>query len=603
MTVKADLDPELQKIILETEWRHRDLCRQIPGAKWDSDTDRWQIPVSWSACLALRSTFRNDLEIQPGLLEWATREKEQRIDPCNQLREELDAPGDPSLFGWQRSGIKFIAHGRQVLIGDEMGSGKTATSIRGLAELCKQGEDVFPILVICPNSVKSSWKREFEQWWPGITVSVIKGSAARRRKAFETPAHVYVVNIEATRSHSRLASYGNTALKKCRAHGGEDPKVTDRMCQVHPKELNAFKFRSVILDEAHRCKDPKSQQTRAVWAAAGDAEFRIALTGTPIANDVTDLWPILHFLNPREWPTKTRWLDRFVDTMLGSFNNLMVLGVKAEMYDEFYAALNPRFRRMPEELILKHLPPIVYERRDCEMTPKQQKAYRQMRDEMIADLEVGGTLTVGKGGALTRTTRLLQFASSYAEVETWEDTDEHGFPVIRQKATLVEPSCKVDAFMDSISDFGKHQVAVMAVSRQLIELLSARLTKAKIPHGLVTGAQNEDERQQAIDDFQGGKTQFILFTSGAGGTGITLTAARYLCRLQRPFSLVEDKQVLKRVKRIGSERHPNIIVIDFVTEGTLDAEVQKALDKKEISFEEVVRDKDALLRALKAEDE
>ena len=172
--------------------------------------------------------------------------------------------------------------------------------------------------------------------------------------------------------------------------------------------------------------------------------------------------------------------------------------------------------------------------------------------------------------------------------------------VKRQRLLVGDPSCKLDAFMDDIEDFGNQQVAVMAVSRQLIELLSERMTKKKIKHGLVTGAQNEDERQQAMDDFQAGKSQFILFTTGAGGTGITLTAARYLCRLQMPFSFVDYKQSLRRVRRIGSEKlHENIIVIDYVTEKSLDTHVFDVLFKKEESFEDVVRDKDALIRMLK----
>jgi SNF2 family DNA or RNA helicase len=601
VTVTAELADD-GFIYLDTDWVHKDITKAIPGSKWEPKLSKWRIPISWSACLALRGTFKMQLEIGPRLAEWANQERTTRIDPCNYYREQLDAPGDRTLFGWQRSGVEFIAAGRQVLIGDEMGSGKSATTIRGIAELYRRGEDVFPILIVCPNSVKNSWKRELDTWWPGLTVSVIKGSAVQRRKALATDAHVYVINTEALRSHSRLAPYGSVALKRCRDHGGEDPKVTENACHVHPRELNKFKFRTVVADEAHRFKDPKSQQTRALWAAAGDAEFRIALTGTPIANDVTDLWPILHFLAPHEWASKTRWIDRFVDTMLNAWNGLVVIGIKAAMYDEFYAALNPRFRRMPEELILKHLPPVLYEQRDCEMSAKQAKAYKQMKDDMVAELETG-MLTVGKGGPMIKAARLSQFASSYAEVEVIEGVDEHGFPTIKQKVTLTEPSAKLDTFMETIPDFGTNQVAVTAVSRQLIELLSKRLDKAKIPHGLVTGRQSEDERTAHIDDFQAGKTQFILFTAGAGGTGITLTAARFLCRLQRPYSLIDDRQVLKRVKRIGSERHENIVVIDFVTANTVDTAVKKALDKKGISFEEVVRDKDAFLRILKGEDE
>lgn len=891
MTVTAELQHD-DFVYLTTEWRHKDLCRTIPGAKWHRPVEQWRIPVSWSTCLALRSTFREELQIGPELSAWATVERANRVDPCNKLRELTDWQGDPALFGWQRSGAEFIARGKQVLIADDPGcvdgdaeiiveraggsrrmtlrelhrkfhggksgrwgtqhwdpsvkcrtksmfgdgtlalneivdvmsrgvkpvllikmksgrsirctsdhsmstgigawkdagdlkvgdsltingiatclrcegtddvimgkyskwrgycktcmyrylrkdkwhpepgthqtvspegyisvsqqwdhpnansrgfvaehvlvatqtlnrslttdervhhwdhnpsnnspqnlyvttnsehgrihgltddtrqrlhgtngkrgevwfrahfddivsiepdgetdvydiemaapahnfvvngivvhnSGKTATTIRGLARLSEYGENVFPILVVCPNSMKKTWEREFETWWPGVVCSIIKGSATERRKAFKEPAHVYIINWESLRSHSRLAPYGSIALKKCLDHGGEDPKVSENTCQVHSRELNKFHFGAIIADECHRAKDPKSQQTRALWAAAGDTRIRVALTGTPIANDVTDLWSILHFIAPHEWPSKTRWIDRFVDTMFNAWGGLMVIGVKAQMYEEFYAGLNPRMRRMPEDVVLSHLPPVFYQERSCEMGAKQKKAYRQLVDDMVAELD-SGTLTVQS--PLIKTTRLLQFASSYAEVTTVETTDEHGFPVQKQNVKLTEPSCKIDSFMDDIADFGVQQVAVLSVSRQLLELLSARLDKAKIPHGMVTGRQNEDERQRAIDDFQSGKTQFILFTAGAGGTGITLTAARYLCRLQVPYSLVDFKQSFRRVRRIGSERHQNIIVIDYVTDDTIDTKVFDALQTKGVSFEEVVRDERALLTMLK----
>ena len=309
---------------------------------------------------------------------------------------------------------------------------------------------------------------------------------------------------------------------------------------------------------------------------------------------MSDLWPILHWLAPEEWPSKTRWMERMLELMFNAWGGIIVNGIKPEMVNEFYAGLNPRFRRMPEDLILDFLPPIVHDIRDVEMSAKQAKAYRDMAEQMIAELD-GGLLTVGS--SMTKTLRLLQLASSYGEIEMIAQPDG----TEKAKVTLVEPSSKVDAFIDDLPDFGNHQVVVAAVSRQLIELLSQRLDKLKIKHGLITGAQDEQERQQHMDDFQAGKTQFILITSGAGGTGITLTAARYLVRFQRPWSLIEDKQLLRRVRRIGAEKHESIIVRDYLTVGTVDHSVVETLDSKGENFESIVRDKDLLGKALRGE--
>jgi len=604
MTIFVELDSSGSKILITADWRFKELCKSIPGAKWDPKESHWHLPLSWTGCLALRSTFKTDLEIGPNLTDWATGELTSRIGPANSLREVAEqAVGDEDLFPHQRAGVDFLSTARRALLADEPGLGKTAQAIRALKKLKDSGEDVFPALVVCPNTLKKNWEREFARWWPEVSVQVVSGTSAQRKKQFapfieesEGGPDVLVINWESLRTHSRLAPYGSVALARCVECGGLNEKVTPGRCEVHVRELNEIDFKSVVADEVHRSKQPKSKQTRALWSATGKADIRFALTGTPIANDVVDLWTILHWLSPEEWPSKTRWIDRMVDTMLNAFGGLMVLGIKAHMRDEFYATLNPRMRRMLKEVVLPWLPEVTVERRDVEMSAKQKKAYNDMRDWMIAELEGGAMLSAPS--VLTQTLRLLQFASSYAEMTVDPTTGE-------SKATLIEPSCKIDALMDDIShgDFGEDSIAVSAVSRQLIELFSARLTKAGIAHGLITGAQNEDERQRAVDDFQAGRTKWILFTAQAGGVGITLTAARRLIRLQRPWSLVDDKQVNDRVHRIGSEIHDNIIITDYVTSNTVEERVRQVLESKADSFEQVVKDKDQLLKLLKEEKE
>ena len=594
MTVSVELDDTSKHVVINAEWRFKELCKSLPGAKWDTKLSVWTVPLSWATCLALRSTFRTDLQIGPKLTDWATNELANRITPANTLRdlETLEDPSNADLFPHQRAGVAFLKTARRALLADEPGLGKTAQAIRALKAFQESGEQIFPALIVCPNTLKKNWKREFSKWWPDVNVQVIKGSAGQRRKQFEQPADVFVINWESLRGHSRLAGYGSVALSRCQECGGHDEKISENRCEVHPRELNQIDFKAVIADEIHRSKEPKSKQTRALWAATGNADIRFALTGTPIANNVLDLWSILHWLSPSEWPSKTRWVDRMINTMLNAFGGMMVLGVKPHMEQEFYAAIHPRMRRMLKARVLPWLPEMMFERRDVEMSTKQKKAYDQMRDMMIAELENGEAITAPS--ALTQTIRLLQFASSYAEMAANENTGEI-------KAVLSDPSCKVDALMDDIKngDFGNDSVAVCAVSRQLIELLSAALTKEDIQHGLITGAQDEDERQQAIDDFQSGKIKWILFTAQAGGVGVTLTAARRLIMLQRPWSLVDHKQALDRVHRIGSEIHDSIIVTDYVTEGTIEERVIQVLETKADNFEQIVRDKDKLLALLK----
>ena len=597
VAINVELDEAEKHIVIVSDWRFKELCKSIPGSTYDSKTQNWKVPVSWSACLALRSTFRDELVLGDRIKAWATSERSKRIDPANALRDlealEEGETGNEDLFPHQRAGVKFLATARQALLADEPGLGKTAQAIRALKAVNDGGEVVFPALIVCPNTLKKNWQREFKKWWPEVKVQVIKGTATQRRKQFdEEGVEVYVINWESLRSHSRLAPYGSVALAKCPDCGGHDDRVTLNRCEVHPRELNGIDFKAVVADEMHRSKEPKSKQTRALWSATGNADIRFALTGTPIANNVLDMWAILHWLSPQEFPSKTRWIDRMINTMLNAFGGMMVLGVKPHMEEEFQATINPRMRRMLKSRVLPWLPEMMFERRDVEMSTKQKKAYEQMRDTMIAELE--GSSPVVAPSVLTQTLRLHQFASSYAEMVIDEITGE-------PKTRLSEPSCKVDALMDDIKngDFGEDSVAVCAVSRQLLELLSANLTKEGIAHGMITGAQNEDERQSAIDDFQAGRIKWILFTDKAGGVGVTLTAARRLVMLQRPWSLVDHKQALDRVHRIGSEIHDSVLIMDYVTEGTIEERVIQVLETKADNFDQIVKDRAKLLELLK----
>lgn len=598
MTISVDVDADSKNILITAEWRFKELCKALPGSSWSTSDSVWRVPLSWNSCLALRSTFREDLVIGPKLAEWASNELNDRINPSNSLRDLEEYEGDEDLFPHQRAGVAFLSASKKALLADEPGLGKTAQAIRALKKLKEDGEEVFPALIICPNTLKSNWVREFERWWPEVTTQVIRGAASKRKKQFdiitETNIDVVIINWESLRSHSRLAPYGSIALTRCKECGGHDESVSLNRCDVHLRELNGIDFKSVIADEIHRSKDPRSKQTRALWSATGDADIRFALTGTPIANNVVDLWSILHWLSPKDWPSKTKWIDRMVDTMLNAFGGMIVLGIKPQMQEEFYKSINPHMRRMLKARVLPWLPEVVNERRDVEMSTKQKKAYEQMRDLMITSLESGDVLSAPS--VLTQTTRLNQFASSYASIEVDEFTGE-------QKVILSDPSCKVDALMGDIGsgDFGDDSVAVCAVSRQLIELLSKAMTKAKIEHGLITGAQNEDERQKAIDDFQKGRIKWILFTAQAGGVGVTLTAARRLIMLQRPWSLVDHRQALDRVHRIGSEIHDSIVITDYVTEGTIEERVIEVLERKSDNFEEIVKDKEKLVDILKDE--
>lgn len=476
------------------------------------------------------------------------------------------------LLGFQRAGVAFLVKSRRALLADPPGTGKTAQLIRTMQVLQEMGENPFPALVVCPNSLKlSTWARELSTWAPEIRYQVVDGNATKRRKQLADDAQVFILNWEAVRLHSRLAGYGTIAL-------------TDK--EKQPKELNEMGLRTVVLDEAHKAKDPTAAQTRAVWAVCHQAEFVYYASGTPVTENIGDLWSLGHGMEPTWFPAKTKYLDYFAETSINVFGAFEVHGLKPDHRDEFFKIVDPLMRRIPKEAALPHLPPVLpIQIRHTVMGAKQKKAYDEMERDMIAQLN---DLLVA-ANPLSQLIRLNQFAAAHAEV------DEEG------QMTLTSPSAKVDDLVDLLEEMGPDEpLVVAAVSRQLIELAAEKLKKLNIPFGLITGAQSQYERDQAVQRFQNGHIRVVMLTLGAGAEGITLTRSRTMLFMQTSYSEVQNQQARDRVHRIGSERHDAIRIIEQVTPGTIEERRQELLATKQMRMEEVIRDRETLAKLLGA---
>lgn len=468
----------------------------------------------------------------------------------------------------------------------------------------KLGQSALPALVVCPNSVKDHWAERAEEWLPEATPYVVRGSANERRKiinkAKEDPSALVIINIEAMRQWSRLASYGSIRLQKCRECDPEngDERINAARCEMHRKELNDFPFKTCVLDEAHRVKDPKAKQTRAIWYVFHQptVERRWALTGTPIANHPGELWSTMHAVCPEEFPVKSKFLDRYALMSWNQFGGMDIVGLRPDTRDELFKFFDPRFRRMTKAQVLPQLPSKIRIVHSVEMTPKQRRAYEEMSQGMVSYLD-DGTMIVARSN-LTARIRLLQLASSYCKIS--RDPADPANPAL-WKVELSEPSPKVDALFELIDDLkvystGGTSIVVASDQRKLLELASARLEREKKPHVMITGAVPEHQRAENLARFQAGDVPLLMFTYKAGGVGLNMTKASVLIRLQRSWSLIDNRQGEDRVHRIGSE-HDSVTIIDVVTAGTVEEQQMQRLAEKLRRLEEINRDRERLRAA------
>lgn len=570
------------RIELNATYRYKDLVQAIPGSHFESPPPTWFLPLTWAACKQARGTFGRELEVGPELEKWAVAELERRINPSLALRDEccltadkliVKPPNGLELREFQIADVLWMDAAESSILMNVVGSGKTISALTWMRQRVLER-----VLIICPAPMKVVWAAEAMKWYPEIDPIVVAGTASQRRDQIEEVASyggMAIMNFESLRTHSRLAPYGQVRL-------------TD--VEKQPKELNFIQWDLVVVDEAHRMADPKAKQTRAAWAVGQGAKQRLAVTATPVTKGLDTLWSVLHFVDPVEWPSRTKFIDRYCDVTLNFWGGITVGAVRPEHEREFMDIFEPRSRRLPREIVLPQLPPFVRIRRDVYMSDKQAVAYRQMTERLLAQVQddqfIVTTSTVGQ------LTRLGQFASSYARVEQKEDGTE--------SVELALPSSKIDALLDDLADWlpSGEAIIVFATSRRLIELLSVVLTTKKITHSKIVGGQKEMERYEQIQAFQNGDVDVILVVIAAGGVGITLSRGRIMAFLQRSYSRVDDLQAEGRGYRMGSEIHDSVMRVDYIAPNTLEVGMLDILAMKDETLQAVVRDKETLARLL-----
>lgn len=457
----------------------------------------------------------------------------------------------------QIDGIRALAKRKNFLLADDMGLGKSLQAITVF------GVDVIrgwatTALVVAPPTLKSNWWDEFSKF-TRIPCFVLEGPPVKRNKQLEEFA---------------------------KAEGPRVLVVNYEQVAIHQSQLQAQSFDVGIFDEAHYLKNPKSKRTKSCMALRFNRVF--LLTGTPMLNQVNELWTLLHMISPREFPKYWTFVNRYC--VFGGWEGKQIIGVKnqKELTEKLQSYM---IRRLKKDVL--DLPEIQIVERRVDLTPEQRKIYNEVKDEMRLNRHDTDTPDDIEN-ALTKFLRLKQICGT-----------THAF-------TGEDHSSKLDLAVDDAIELlsNGHKIVVFTQFREVLERFCVRLDKAAPQFDIweLHGGIKQPDRQPTIKEWGSAeKPGAVVCMLQVAGVGLNMTASSHLLMLDELFVPGLNQQAMDRLHRIGASTTQPIQVLKYICRNTVENRVQQILRTKKDIFDNVVETdtswKKKLLQALLEEDE
>jgi len=469
-------------------------------------------------------------------LEAIVGARREAIDASRATEADLEIPCPPGLayMPFQKAGIAYALKRANVLIGDEMGTGKSIQTC-GILNMLPYPEKR-SVLVVCPASLRINWKRELEKWLVEATsIGVVEGS-----KWPEGSPDIVIINYD--------------------------------VLVRHLDTLTARQWDVMVLDECHACKNPKAQRTKAVLLIR--AKRRVALTGTPILNRPIEFWTLAHMLAPAEFPSWKRYVDRYcAPEVVYTPRGPVTTYTGAANLEELQIRSRGSFliRRLRSE-VLRELPG---KRRQIIPLPWNGAAsvVRHMNEEWESREERLASLKVAALGAPNE-------EEYKAAVKALADAEKIAFEEISaaRKALALAKVPKVIEHATELLEDGVRKLVIFGHHKEVISRIVDGL-KAYNPVVLV-GDTSMDDRQAAVDSFQTDPDVRVFVGSiRAAGVGLTLTAASTMVYAELDWTPGIVSQSEDRCVRIGQKEM--VLIQHLVFDDSLDSHLAKVLVEKQ----------------------
>ncbi len=446
-----------------------------------------------------------------------------------------------SLRPYQQAGVRWLylltRLGLGACLADDMGLGKTMQVLSLLLVLKRESAEARPSLLVAPASLLANWAAEAERFAPSLRLLIAH------------PSVMPAADLRALDA-TRLADI--------------DLVITSFGSLLRQPVLGTIQWRVAVVDEAQAIKNPSAKQTRQVKQL--QAQSRIALTGTPVENRLSDLWSIFDFTHPG---------------LLGSdkvFANFTRRLAKADHFGPLRTLVRPYILRRlkTDRRVIDDLPDKTELKAWCHLSPSQAALYQRAVKDLAAALE--DAEGIGRKGVvlsfLMRFKQICNHPSQWLGDAAWKAEDSGKFARLRQLAEVIAAK--------------QEKVLVFTQFRETTEPLAAFLGSIFGREGLVLhGGTQVAKRRALVKQFQEDElTPFFVLSLKAGGAGLNLTAASHVIHYDRWWNPAVENQATDRAFRIGQQR--NVLVHKFICRGTIEERIDQLIEAKQQLVKDVL---------------
>ncbi|XP_061822871.1 chromodomain-helicase-DNA-binding protein 4a isoform X5 [Nerophis lumbriciformis] len=495
------------------------------------------------------------------------------VDPTIKFErqpEYLDTTGG-TLHPYQLEGLNWLrfswAQGTDTILADEMGLGKTVQTAVFLYSLYKEGHSKGPFLVSAPLSTIINWEREFEMWAPDIYVVTYVGDKDSRAVIRENE---FSFEDNAIRGGKKASK-----MKKDSSIKFHVLLTSYELITIDMAILGSIDWACLVVDEAHRLKNNQSKFFRILNNYP--LQHKLLLTGTPLQNNLEELFHLLNFLTPERFSNLEGFLEEFADI------------AKEDQIKKLHDMLGPHMLRRLKADVFKHMPSKTELIVRVELSPLQKKYYK-----FILTRNFDALNTKGGGNQVSLLNVVMDlkkccnhpflFPGAAMEAPKLPNGMYDGSSLIKGAGKLM----LLQKMMRKLKD-GGHRVLIFSQMTKMLDLLEDFLENEGYKYERIDGSITGGMRQEAIDRFNApGAPQFaFLLSTRAGGLGINLATADTVVIYDSDWNPHNDIQAFSRAHRIGQNR--KVMIYRFVTKASVEERITQVAKKKMMLTHLVVR--------------